>query len=346
MVEIKNLTVQLKDFRIKNINLKVNKGDFFIILGPTGSGKTLLLESIAGLVKIKDGNIFVNNRDVTRLSPEKRGIAIVYQDYSLFPNMKVIDNIKYGLKFTLKNKASGSSILSKYIKILNLEHLLNRYPDTLSGGEMQRVAIARALVIQPEILLLDEPISSVDPRFREEIKRHLKIIMKLTNTTMMMVTHDFADAITLGSRGAVMHNGEIVQEGPINEIFNNPRTKFVADFTGIKNLFPALFNGSTAYLNSLKIEIGSTPKNNRGYIAIRPENIVISETEIKSSMRNTFKGKIINIEHTGYLYEIDVAVKETTFKSLVTGSSLIELQLHEGKDVFIHFKASSIHIIE
>ncbi|MEA1963516.1 MAG: ATP-binding cassette domain-containing protein, partial [Candidatus Aerophobetes bacterium] len=169
MITIKDLYVQLPEFSLEGVSLSLNKGEFFALIGPTGAGKTLLLETIAGLLPAKKGQIWIKGKEVTHLSPEKRGIGIVYQDYALFPHLTVKHNIEYGLHF---NRERGEGVKKDFnwlIERLNLTHLLNRYPDTLSGGEKQRVALARAMIIKPSLLLLDEPLSALDQNFREEI---------------------------------------------------------------------------------------------------------------------------------------------------------------------------------
>ena len=175
MIEINQLNLELPGFSLQNINLKINKGEFFTILGPTGSGKTLLLETIAGLKKPDQGSIRLNGQDVTALKPEQRNISIVYQDYALFPNMSVQQNIKFGLRF--KNKGMPNQEKFEFlVKMLGIDNILKRYPQNLSGGEKQRVALARALIVNPDILLLDEPFSALDVNTKETIQKEIKIL--------------------------------------------------------------------------------------------------------------------------------------------------------------------------
>jgi len=343
MIAIQGLDIDLRDFHLRDINLDVAENEFFILMGPTGAGKTVLLEAIAGLVPIKSGTIYIGGKDITGLPPEKRGISIVYQDYALFPHLTVRDNITYGLHFHKIDKRKAQERLAQLIEVLNLSHLQHRLPANLSGGEKQRVSVARALMVEPKVLLLDEPLSALDPRFREEVRGALKRLHKSSIITFVMVTHDFAEALSLAGRAAVMNNGRIEQVGEIEDIFKRPNSAFVADFVGMKNLFRAEFKGTRALVSGLEIELGVTPINSHGYIAIRPEDIVISRRRFSSSMRNSFPAVVTAIIDQGFYYEVRVQSGEVAFASLITKSSLIDLKLRETADVVISFKAASIH---
>ena len=343
MIKIENLNIHLSEFNLRDINLNIEENEFFILMGPTGAGKTVLLEAIAGLIPTKSGTISVGNINITKLPPEKRGIGIVYQDYSLFPHLTVLDNITYGLHFHKIDKAQAEKRLNRLVKDLNLNHLLKRLPLNLSGGELQRVALARALMVNPKILLLDEPLSSLDTNFREEIRTGLKRLHKNSNVTFLMVTHDFAEALSLADRAAVMNNGIIEQVGGMEDIFQRPNSTFVADFVGMKNLFPVQFRDTKALTASIEIELGRKPANNHGYIAIRPEDIVLSKESLASSMRNSFSGKVTGVSDKGLYYEVEVMVENITFKSLITKSSLFELGIQEGIEMLLSFKSTAIH---
>lgn len=237
MIKVSDLCVDLGDFLLENIDLDVKPGEYFVILGPTGAGKTVLLESIAGLYRLKRGRIWVGGEEVTQLEPEKRGISIVYQDQMLFPHLSVRDNITFGLKL---RKASGQDIkstLSWLVELLDIDHLLHRKPDTLSGGEKQKVALARALSIKPQLLLLDEPLSALDPENREGVQRELRRLHNRLKLTTVHVTHDFEEAIALGDRIAVLGDGRIHQVGTPEQIFRQPNSEFVARFAMVRNIF-------------------------------------------------------------------------------------------------------------
>jgi molybdate/tungstate transport system ATP-binding protein len=343
MITIRELNIDLREFHLRDINLHIAENEFFILMGPTGAGKTVLLEAIAGLVPMKSGKILIGDKDVTELPPEKRDIGIVYQDYALFPHLTVMDNITYGLHFHKIDKREAQERLGQLLDVLNLSHLEHRLPANLSGGEKQRVSVARALMVNPKVLLLDEPLSALDPGFREEVRGSLKRLHRTSSVTFLMVTHDFAEALSLAGRAAVMNDGSIEQIGQIEDIFKRPNSTFVADFVGMKNLFRAEFREKRGIVSGLKIELGVTPSNSHGYIAIRPEDIVISRRRFTSSMRNSFRGSVTGIFDQGFYYEVHVQSGQVKFTSLITKSSLIELELRESADVFIAFKAVAVH---
>jgi molybdate/tungstate transport system ATP-binding protein len=343
MIEIENLYVDFSGFSLDNIRLSVAKGEFFVLLGPTGAGKTVLLEAISGLIPLKKGRIEVEGVDVTHFPPEKRGIGIVYQDYCLFPHFTVLENIRYGLYFHKIKRRKAEERLEWLLESLNLRSLLDRTPENLSGGELQRVALARALIVNPSVLLLDEPLSALDPNFREEIRTELKRLHRETETTILMVTHDFSEVLFLADRTAVMNQGRIEQVGKVAEIFQKPRTSFVAEFVGMKNVFPVKFKGSKALLQGLEVELGRETEDSHGYLAIRPEDIVMSKEKLSSSMRNNFKGVVSRIISQGFYYEVQVTVKKVIFKALITKNALFELDLREGKHIYLSFKSTAIH---
>ncbi len=343
MIKIENLHIQLGGFDLHDINLHIEENDFFMLMGPSGAGKTILLEAIAGLVPVKSGRIKVAGQDITQLPPEKRGISIVYQDYALFPHLTVANNIRYGLRFQKIEKSEGDQRLDQLLKLLNLQHLANRSPETLSGGEQQRVAMARALIVNPQVLLLDEPLSALDPRLREEFRLVLKRLQQQSTATILMVTHDFAEALALGHRGAIVNAGQIEQSGSMEELFQRPQSTMVADFVGMKNLFAVTILEETARIKNLQIQLGHSHDHGEGFIAIRPEDIVLSTEQLQSSMRNSFQGRISQIISQGFYYEVHVTVDGINFCALVTKGALLEMELQEGKEIYLFFKSTAIH---
>jgi len=343
MISICNLAVKLGQFQLTDITLDIKENEFFVLMGPTGAGKSVLLEAVVGLVPVAGGSIKLGDREISSLPPEKRGISIVYQDYALFPHLTVRQNIHYGLRFHRSARDDAASRIRDLIDILSLVPLLDRFPGTLSGGEQQRVALARALAIDPAVLLLDEPLSALDPRFREDLRQHLKTLHQKTHTTFFMVTHDFAEAIALADRAAVMNQGRLEQVGTIQEIFQRPSSPFVADFVGMKNLYAARFSGTSAIIDQISLELGHPTTSARGYVAIRPEDIVLSREPLVSSIQNSLKGMVKAVQPFGFHYEIEILVENLPFKVLITKQALFDLQLHEGSETVISFKATAVH---
>ena len=343
MITIDNLHIQLGGFNLRDINLQIAENDFFMLMGPSGAGKTIILEAIAGLVPVKSGRITVAGQDITHLPPEKRGISIVYQDYALFPHLTVANNIRYGLQFQKIEKSEGDKRLDQLLGLLNLQHLANRSPETLSGGEQQRVAMARALIVNPQVLLLDEPLSALDPRLREEFRVLLKQVHQQTEATILMVTHDFAEALALGRRGAIINMGKIEQSGTMEDLFQRPQSTMVAGFVGMKNLFSVSLQGETARTKGLQVQLGHRDSEGQGFIAIRPEDIVLSVGQLQSSMRNCFKGRVEQVISQGFYYEVHVNVDDVSFCALVTKGALLEMELQEGKEIYLFFKSTAIH---
>ncbi|CAI3269525.1 ABC transporter ATP-binding protein [Enterococcus cecorum] len=238
MIKFENIEISYGDFvAIENLNLEINQGEFFTFLGPSGCGKSTTLRALVGFLTPTKGSISVDNKDITHLEPEKRGIGIVFQSYALFPTMTVYDNIAFGLKV---KKVSADIIkakvheVAKKIKISDQQ--LQRNVSELSGGQQQRVALARALVLEPTILCLDEPLSNLDAKLRVDLRKELKRLQKELKITTLYVTHDQEEALTLSDRIAVFNNGYIEQVGTPKEIYNNSTTQFVCEFIGDTNV--------------------------------------------------------------------------------------------------------------
>jgi molybdate/tungstate transport system ATP-binding protein len=343
MIRIEDLSVRLLEFHLRNINLAVEENEFFMLMGPTGAGKTVLLEAIAGLIRVDRGKIFIRGREVTELPSEKREVGIVYQDQALFPHLSVKENVTYGLRFHHVGKDEGKKRLGRLTELLGIQHLLSRLPVNLSGGEKQRVALARALIVQPHVLLLDEPLSAIDHVFREEIRNALKVVHENSDTTFLMVTHDFGEALALADRGAVIHRGAIEQVGAIRDIFHRPASVAVAEFVGMKNLFEANFQNGAASIKGHRVLITRHPDHHHRHVAIRPEDITVSRDSLSLNPENTFPAVVSAIASQGFTYEVHAKTGALAFKALVTKKTLVDLGLREGLDVFISFDPASVH---
>ena len=347
MIRIEDLSNDLKEFKINNINLQVEDGEYFVILGPSGSGKTMLLELIAGMWPLDSGKIYMDNQDITMLPPEKRGIGFVYQNYMLFPHKTVFENIAFGLKVRKVAKKEIKIRVEDMMNLLRISHLADRLPRTLSGGEQQRTALARALIIYPKILLMDEPLSALDRKTRDELIQELKEIHRKFDVTLVHVTHNFDEALMLADRIAIMRNGEISQVGTSTEIFRHPADKFVADFVGAENIIEGIAKNGGAKLTVIdtgNISIYSTEKKEgHVHITVRPEDIILSAQKVETSARNVFKGQIKEIVDTGALIKLTIDVGDPLIVFL-TRQSFLDMELNIGKSVWTYFKATAVHV--
>ena len=347
MIQIKNLRVELEDFLLQGINLHVAEEEYFVVLGPTGAGKTVLLESIAGLYPVKSGEIWLRGREVTQLEPERRNISIVYQDHALFPHLTVKENIVFGLRLRKQIGQEIDKSLNWLAELLGIAHLLDRKPDTLSGGERQKVALARALSIKPQVLLLDEPLSALDPETREGVQRELRQVHDRLKITTIHVTHDFEEAIALADHIAVLGEGCVKQVGTPEQIFRQPNSEFVARFAMARNIFTgevADRDDGSAIFRTEGIElVVASELRGQWHASVRPEDILISHQPLHSSARNSFCGIINHVMDKGSTLYLTVNLPPD-FTCLVTRRSFEEMGLAKNQRVYITFKASAIHI--
>lgn len=342
MIEIEDLSLDLGSFAINSLSLKVDNGEFFMVVGPSGAGKTILLEAIAGIRPLSGGKIRVAGRDVTELPPEKRKVALVYQDYALFPHMSVLHNIEWGLKFIDK---PDKKRVGELIDLFRLAPLLNRSPETLSGGEQQRVSLARSLAVKPTLLLLDEPLSALDPSFREELSDYLGEINK-AGMTIIMVTHNFGEVLSLGSRVAVITDGSLQQTDDVRTVFREPANIKVAEFVGMKNIIACRVCDKKAFIeNHIEIiEISDSIPEKKGFLGIRPEEIQVSKIRPLSN-QNTFHGKTVSLVPRGMVFDVTVQT-ETGFRltANVLSSDLVSSDIRTGEECWINFDPKSIHV--
>ena len=347
MIRIENISKNLGEFFLNDVTLDIEKGEYFVVLGPTGAGKTILLEAIAGIYSPDRGKILMDGRDITNIPPRSRNISMVYQDYMLFPHLTVEKNISFGLKLKkittkeIKKKIDGIS------RMLNVRHLFHRFPGTLSGGEKQRIAIARAVVTEPKALLLDEPLSALDAQTREGLRYELKKIHSVTGITIIHVTHNFEEVFSLGDSVAVMNEGKIIQVGNPDDVFRRPNCEFIANFVGVENLFKgrSTVNNGTSDITINGIKIVSTACNSGdSVVSIRPEDILVSRNKIESSARNSFSGKITDVIDKGAIIKI-VADCGIPISAIITRRSFDDMGLSRGMSAYFTFKASDVHFI-
>lgn len=315
MLKVENLFLQKGSFSLKKLSFEVEQNSYFVILGKTGSGKTMLLESIAGIQKV-EGKLFFDEEVITHFPPEQRKFGFVYQDSILFPNMNVKENILFASRY--KQIDDADALFTDLIDFLQIEHLLERKVVHLSGGEKQRVAIARAIYSRPKLLLLDEPLSAIDPTFRNTIMKSLKEIVKRYDTTIIHVTHNFREASYLADKIAVMIDGRIAEQGRVDDVLNHPKSVEVATFLGFKNIFPSSLLGESY---------------EKKVFSIDPNAILFSHTP--SETEYCFPCEIEEIMGITDHYKVFAKVKGHSFFVKVPKHMFIKLGLEERMQCYL-----------
>jgi molybdate/tungstate transport system ATP-binding protein len=340
MLILKNISKKSEEFQLSDINLDISKGAYYILLGRSGSGKTQLLELIAGINRPDSGEIWLDGENITNKKIQDRNIGIVFQDYAIFPNLTVFKNIAYSLNC---KKAGNNFIKEKVNSIaaeLNISHLLERDTHHLSSGELQRVALARTLITSPKLLLLDEPMASVDASLKDEIKRVFRRLNR-QGLTIIHVTHDYREAISLASRIGVIHDGRIIQEGNPDEVFRKPVNKFVARYSGIKNLFRVDFIkdiGSFKAVSNEKLifNLSEDPDQEHGLLLLRSDDIKLSTREPLPDSGNCFRGVVKEMVPSEYGMEIMVDAGEIFYVD-IPAAIYKQQPLTEQEEVWITF---------
>ena len=319
-LRVQNITSHFADARaVDDISLDIEKGEFFCLLGRSGSGKSTLLRVIAGLETATSGRIEIEGQDITQVPPWNRPVNMMFQSYALFPHMDVERNIAYSLKQENWSLADTNARVEELLELLQLGAYARRRPDQLSGGQRQRVALARALASKPKVLLLDEPLSALDKKLREDTQRQLVEIQKETGTTFIMVTHDQEEAMSIATRIGVIEEGKLVQVESPHELYENPANRMIAGFIGHINLFEATVSGKgdnqvlqskdsgglLATSNPANLEDGQTV-----WVAVRPERMVLNakSKNTTGNVPNTAVGKLADIMYLGGLTHLIVTL--------------------------------------
>jgi len=369
LLRIEKVSANLGDFVLREVSLEVESGEYLVIIGPTGSGKTILMETVAGIRSPNEGRIFLDGREITREVPRNRKVCMVYQDLMLFPHLSVKENIAFGLRVRKAPSDEIEKKVNEVSELLGISHLHHRMPETMSGGEKQRVAMARAMVMEPALLLLDEPLSALDGVTRKKLRRELKRIHQVYDTTIIHVTHNFEEVFSLADRVAVMNGGEIVQVGTPEEIFRRPKCEMIANFVGVENIFRGVASKSRGLLeievDGLKIA-SATSWNGNGdgnggadsrnvvalregqegrevFASVRSEDILLSKAPLESSARNSFEGRVQEIADGGTMVKVWVDVG-IPFMATLTRRGCEEMDLAEEDHVYLTFKATAVHV--
>jgi len=347
---------------LDNVNIKIKDGEFFVLLGPSGSGKTTLLRCIAGLEKPDQGRIIIGDKVVfdaekkIYLSPKDRDIAMVFQNYALYPHMKVFDNIAFPLVVRRRELGLTKEDIRKRViwvaKMLNIDNLLDRYPRQLSGGQQQRVALARALVRNPNLFLMDEPLSNIDAKLRVMMRSELKKLQKELGITTIYVTHDQAEAMTMADRVAVLNKGRIMQIGTPSELYHKPKNLFVAGFIGsppmnfidvtLKEIKEGYVLDAGEFQVKLPKELAEIivkkTKSTELILGIRPEDIIVS----KEPVEDAFVAEIYVVEPLGSHTIVNIKIGDRIIKSEHLG----EFIASPGDKVYVKFKIDKIHVFD
>ncbi len=348
MLELQNIEKTYSGFSLKEISFRVEDGDYFVILGPSGAGKTQILEVLAGLVLPDDGSIHIDGREITWQKIQKRPFGLVFQDLAIFPHLSARDNIRYSLTSRRIRGKTAEKELKELADTLEISHLLDRRPSSLSGGELQRVALARTLARRPRYLLLDEPLASLDVSLRQGLRSLLKRLNG-KGQTMIHVTHDYEEALVLANKIAVLDLGRIIQSGPADHVFHHPESEFMARFTGIKNYFRArLFREQDKQCAELEngqlVRLNTNEPEGKGFVLVRGEDIFITLEKLPTSATNQFFGQITAIHPSPSGFEVLINTG-TSFYVNITRDSLQALELRAGKEVWISFKASNARFV-
>jgi molybdate/tungstate transport system ATP-binding protein len=347
-VTVDNLSHSWRNFALTNIDLSIEQGSYFVLLGPTGSGKTLLLEAIAGAYRPNEGHIIVNGKNVTSLPPEKRGISYAPQNYLLFENMVVRKNVEFGLHARGIPEAERRNRTKRLLDLLGISNLADRFPRNLSGGERQRVSLARALAVEPSAVLLDEPLSAVDAATKASILDYMRRVHKETGVTVIHVTHDHLEAAAVADRIGVIRAGKIVQIGAPTDLLERS-SREASSVDHAENLMPGNVVGKE--LELALVDIGGrkvieviTDRTGSVVLHIRPEDIIVSKHMVDSSARNQLSGQVSEVTDFGATVRLRISA-ERQITATITKRSFYEMQLNIGSQVQAIFKATSVEVL-
>lgn len=355
MLSINNISLKFRNFRLENISLQVRENECLSIIGPTGSGKSCILRSVAGVYKVHSGEIFLNDCQIQHLPPEDRNVGLVFQEHTLFPNYNVYENVAFGLRARKMNNETIDKKVQEIADLFKIKHLLHRSIKRLSGGEKQRVALARALVIEPTVLLLDEPFSALDRLIHGQLLVEFKRIFKMKKMMVVHVTHDQDEASVLADRIAVIKDGKIVQLDEVDTIFRQPNCRFVADFVNTQNIFKGkvLANNGDEQIqwDSLRIKCnsinlnGTIQQNSDIQFCIRPEYVHLHQELPKNLKSNVFRCVIKDITTVEAITKIDIKLKDNNQHlmayEIVRDGSQTGHQI--GDEMFVHLNELHVH---
>jgi len=349
MIEIKTLSVHLGNFSLRDINLTVGDREYFVILGPTGAGKTVLVECVAGLYRFWKGEIWIDENNITSLPPEERKIGYVPQDYALFPFLNVVENITFGLRGKNTQKSEMKEKVKTLADLLGISHLLNRDVRTLSGGEKQRVALARALATSPKILLLDEPLSSLDVTTSKYLRLELRRFHEELGITTIHVTHNLSEAEEMADRIAILNIGKLEQVGTPEEVFFYPQSESVSDFIGTPNILDC-DHCKTLRHGLMEAVCGGIPiilpyqDDVVRRVALFPRDIYVSTSKPPGPEVNRFKGIVTEIKPFYSLTRLRVKVGGNSLLTELPRDTFQYMDIKLGQEVFLILKLRRLRV--
>ncbi len=307
-LELESVTKRYGDFHaVKNVTLSISDAEFLVLLGPSGCGKTTTLRIVAGFIEPTTGKVRLGGRDVTELPPWKRNAGLVFQSYALFPHLTAAENVAFGLEMRKVPASEIASRVAEALRLVRLGHLGDRLPRQLSGGQQQRVALARALVFKPDVLLLDEPLSNLDAKLRQDVRIEIRELQRQLGLTTIMVTHDQEEALTMADRLVVMNEGAISQIGTQQDLYERPADRFVAGFVGRSNFIDGevVLPGQFASAGGVQIRCTGGARGPAA-LALRPERISIGTAEALSGMDNAVSGVVEFVSYLGASLDVHV----------------------------------------
>lgn len=344
VLQLKNINKYFgKNHVIKNVNLNFEKGHFITFLGPSGCGKTTLLRMIAGFYEPDEGEILLNGKNIEKVPPYDRNTAMVFQEYALFPHMNVFDNVSYGLRVKKKSKDEIEKRVKQALSLMQLEGMEKRFPNQMSGGQQQRVAVARALVMNPEVLLLDEPLSNLDAKLRESVRVELRQIQQKMGLSTIYVTHDQSEALSMSDAIVVLKDGIVHQVGTPQEIYFEPKTAFVADFIGTTNLISLKAeSGNRVTYGGVSFASSNPVKEGVEYVAsVRPESAGLSKDPVENQVN--LKARITNTMFLGE--KVRYFLQDALDKEWIVDAFDPGRTIHQG-EVYVTFPAEKAWVIE
>ncbi len=345
LIEARGVSLRLGDFAVRQVDLSVAAGDYFVLLGPTGAGKTVLLECVAGLHRPEEGEIRVAGEEVSDVPPEARGLGYLPQDYALFPHLNVAQNIGFGMRIRRRPRAEIEQKTKELAELLGITHLLHRSPVRLSGGEQQRVALARALAIEPKVLLLDEPLSALDERMRETLCMELRRVHEDLGTTTIHVSHSFEETLAVADRIGIIRSGRICQVGTPEEVFRRPASEFVAHFVRCDNVLRGTARrtetGLRIQVGELEFLVAEGPEG-EVFLTVRPEEVGVARL-LGPLQPNRQTGRVVRVVNKGALIRVDVEVG-VVLVALVGRRSFQAAGLKVGDEVAAFFEPTAAHV--